>query len=182
MEVFLANLAAGATTLAPEAATMAANVVGTTAAETAAAGAAADAAADAYAAGVTTTGLGAIPKAVTAAAPEAVTADAPEATGIMQATNGTENLMQTGANGVNSGATAINDITGQPYDITQGVSQSGQINTQDLINAQNGAPSQGITTQALDKGIYDPFREGAQTATDMFSNIGNKFGQVMDSV
>ena len=90
--------------------------------------------------------------------------------------------MQTGANGVNSGATAINDITGQPYDITQGVSQSGQINTQDLINAQNGTPGQGIPTQALDKGIYDPFLEGTKTASDLFSNIGDKLGKGMDYV
>jgi len=181
METFLANLVAAASTLAPEAATMAANVAGTTAAETAAAAAAADAAVAAGADGVLTTGLGALPEAVTAAIPEAATAAVPEAAtaAVPEAANASQGILQ--ANN------AALDTSMGPNNMGAGVQGGGNILPEgeaipDPITGTNGFDPTAATTDVADKGIGSYFKQGAQTASDLFSNIGDKFGQGMDYV
>ena len=164
MEVFLANLAEAAAAVAPEAATMSANVVGsglTDAAATGLADTAATGLADATATGIPEAGTdvaadAAAPEAVTAAAPEAVTAAAPEATGIMQANNA---ALDTSMGPGNMGAS----VQGGGNILPEGEAVS------DPITGTNG---------------FDPtaFDQGAKSASDLFSNIGNKFGQGMDYI
>ena len=203
MEVFLANLAEAALAVAPEAATMSANVVGASAAEAAAAAAAADAAAAAAAAGVTTTGLGAIPEIATAGLPEVGAATLPEVgaavpevatTAVPEATNVSQGILQannaaldTSMGPGNMGATNVTTPTGSIGPDFGQLGPTGVDTTVPNVEAANLGPNftpQGgySATDVADKGIGSYFDQGAKSASDLFSNIGDKLGKGMDYV
>lgn len=183
METILATLAAAV----PEAAT--------TAAAEAAATAAAEAAAAEAAAGVTTMGLGelgtgitsAIPEAVTAAVPETAvaavpevaTAVVPESSGILQANNA---LLDTSM-GPNMAATnvappptgSIGPDFGQlgPTGVDTTVPSPEAANIGPNYNTPGGYSETAANT--ADKGIGSYFDQGWKSASDLFSNAGDKF-------
>ena len=197
MEIVLANIAEAAAALAPEAATMAANVAGTTAAETAAAAAAADAAAAATAAGVTTTGLGAIPEIASTvvpevattglgAVPEVATGAVPEvadaSSGILQANNA---ALDTSMGPGNMGATNITTPTGSigpdfgqlgPTGVDTAVPNAEAANIGPNFNPQGGYSA----TDVADKGISNYFDQGFKSGSDLFSNISDTFNKSTD--
>jgi len=176
MEVFLANLAEAAAALSPEAATMSANVVGSGLADAAATGLA-----DTAATGLADAAATGIPEAVTAAAPEAATAAIPEAAtaAVPEVADASQGILQ--ANN------AALDTSMGPGNMGAGVQGGGNILPEgeaipDPITGTNGFDPTAATTDVADKGIGSYFKQGAQTASDMFSNIGDKIGKGMDYV
>ena len=109
-----------------------------------------------------------------------ILAASPEAAGLADAATGATtaaesaapDFMGQGAKAIDSGLPATNEITGQAYDITQGANSAPGVNLSDFANP----PGQGIPTQALEKGITDPFAQGASSASDLFSKVTDKLG------
>jgi hypothetical protein len=177
METIFATLMAAA----PEAAAATAAEVAAAEAATAAAAeaAAATAAAEATAAGVTTTGLGAIPEAITTAVPEAVTTAVPEVTAAVPEVTTAVPEVADASQGILQANNAAIDTSMGPTNMGTGVQGGGNILAEgeaipDPITGTNGFDPTAAAPDAAQNGIGSYFDKGWQSASDMFSKVGDK--------
>ena len=177
METIFATLMAAAPEAAAE--TAIATAAETAAAEAAAAAAAEAAAAEAAAAGVTTTGLGAIPEAITTAVPEAVTTAVPEVTAAVPEVTTAVPEVADASQGILQANNAAIDTSMGPTNMGTGVQGGGNILAEgeaipDPITGTNGFDPTAAAPDAAQNGIGSYFDKGWQSASDMFSKVGDK--------